>query len=66
MRAEFEQHSRSSPITGATTNAMAGGGFDLASWMAGTGAGAPNPTANDAAQAGSTGRDTSGTARRRG
>jgi hypothetical protein len=64
MRAEFEQHSRSSPITGATSNAMAGGGFDLASWMAGTGG--PNPTANDAAQAGSTGRDTSGPARRRG
>ncbi|KAI3297468.1 hypothetical protein DTO002I6_3220 [Penicillium roqueforti] len=64
MRAEFEQHSRSSPITGATTSAMAGGGFDLASWMAGTGA--PNPTASDVTQAGSTGRDTSGPARRRG
>lgn len=64
MRAEFEQHSRSSPITGATANAMGGGGgFDLASWMAGTGA--PSPTANDAAQAGSTGRDTSGPTRRR-
>ncbi|KAJ5603535.1 hypothetical protein N7537_006491 [Penicillium hordei] len=64
MRAEFEQHSRSSPITGATANAMTGGGFDLASWMAGTGA--PSPTANDASQAGSTGRDTSGPARKRG
>lgn len=64
MRAEFEQHSRSSPITGATTNAMAGGGFDLAGWMAGTSA--PNPTANAAAQAESTGRDTTGPARRRG
>ncbi|EKV13034.1 hypothetical protein PDIG_40580 [Penicillium digitatum PHI26] len=63
MRAEFEQHSRSSPITGATTNAMTGGGFDLASWMAGTGA--PSPAANDAAQGGSTGRDTSGSVRRR-
>ncbi|KAJ5482408.1 hypothetical protein N7475_001220 [Penicillium sp. IBT 31633x] len=64
MRAEFEQHSRSSPISGATTNAMAGGGFDLAGWMAGTGA--PNPAANIATQAGSTGRDTSGPTRRRG
>ncbi|KAJ5794424.1 hypothetical protein N7457_001023 [Penicillium paradoxum] len=63
MRAEFEQHSRSSPITGATTNAMAGGGFDLAGWMAGTGA--PNSTPNVASQAGSTGRETSGPARRR-
>ncbi|KAJ6035163.1 uncharacterized protein N7446_009922 [Penicillium canescens] len=64
MRAEFEQHSRSSPISGATNNAMAGGGFDLAGWMAGTSA---NPTANtDAAQSGATGRDTSGPARRRG
>lgn len=64
MRAEFEQHSRSSPITGATSNAMAGGGFDLAGWMAG--AGASNPTASDAAQGGSTGRDTSGSTRKRG
>jgi hypothetical protein len=64
MRAEFEQHSRSSPITGATNNAIAGGGFDLAGWMAGTGS--PSSTANTAAQAGSTGRDTSGTARKRG
>jgi hypothetical protein len=63
MRAEFEQHSRASPITGATSNAMAGGGFDLAGWMAGTGA--PSPAA-DVAQGGSTGRDTSGPARKRG
>ncbi|KAJ5495589.1 hypothetical protein N7539_000705 [Penicillium diatomitis] len=42
MRAEFEQQSRSSPLTGATNNAIAGGGFDLAGWMAGT---APSPMA---------------------
>ncbi|PYH42789.1 uncharacterized protein BP01DRAFT_359253 [Aspergillus saccharolyticus JOP 1030-1] len=39
MRAEFEKQSRSSPITGATRNAITGGGapgnFDLAGWMAG-------------------------------
>ncbi|KAJ5145614.1 uncharacterized protein N7515_000178 [Penicillium bovifimosum] len=64
MRAEFEQHSRASPITGATNNAIAGGGFDLAGWMAGTGS--PSPAVNAAGPAGSTGRDTSGTARRRG
>lgn len=63
MRAEFEQHSRSSPITGATSNAMAGGGFDLAGWMAGTSSG---PVADaDTARGGATGRDT-GAARRRG
>lgn len=64
MRAEFEQHSRASPISGATNNAMAGGGFDLAGWMAGT---SPGPMANaDAAPQGVTGRDSSATARRRG
>ena len=62
MRAEFEQHSRSSPITGATSSAMGGGGFDLAGWMAG----ASNPAASEATQGGSSGRDTSGPARRRG
>ncbi|KAJ5665581.1 uncharacterized protein N7477_008029 [Penicillium maclennaniae] len=63
MRAEFEQHSRSSPITGATSNAMAGGGFDLAGWMAGTSSG---PAADaDVARGDATGRDT-GAARRRG
>lgn len=64
MRAEFEQHSRSSPLTGATNNAMAGSGFDLAGWMAGT---SPSPMANaDAALGGATGRDAGGSARRRG
>lgn len=64
MRAEFEQHSRSSPLTGATGNAMAGGGFDLAGWMAGT---SRSPMANaDAAPGGATGRDAGGSARRRG
>ncbi|CAG8939175.1 unnamed protein product [Penicillium salamii] len=66
MRAEFEQHSRSSPITGATSNAMAGGGFDLAGWMAGTTAPSPAANANDAPQSGASGRDTSGSTRRRG
>jgi hypothetical protein len=64
MRAEFEQHSRSSPITGATNNAMAGGGFDLAGWMAGTSRGPMADT--DVARGGATGRDTGGTSRRRG
>ncbi|KAJ5576358.1 hypothetical protein N7535_003284 [Penicillium sp. DV-2018c] len=64
LRAEFEQHSRSSPITGATNNAIAGGGFDLAGWMAGTAS--PSSAVNAAAPAGSTARDTSGTARKRG
>ncbi|KAJ5709617.1 hypothetical protein N7493_009908 [Penicillium malachiteum] len=64
LRAEFEQHSRSSPLTGATSNAMAGGNFDLAGWMAGASSGS---TANtDAAQGGATGRDTGASARRRG
>ncbi|KAE8348341.1 hypothetical protein BDV28DRAFT_143734 [Aspergillus coremiiformis] len=39
MRAEFEKHSRASPISGATRSAMTGGGapgnFDFAGWMAG-------------------------------
>lgn len=64
MREEFEQHSRSSPISGATSNAMAGGGFDLAGWMAGTGA--SNSAASDAAQSSASGRDTTGSARKRG
>lgn len=64
MRAEFEQHSRASPLGGATGNAMAGGGFDLAGWMAGT---SPSPMANtEVATGGSTGRDVAGSARRRG
>ncbi|KAJ5105118.1 hypothetical protein NUU61_002465 [Penicillium alfredii] len=63
MRAEFEQHSRSSPITGATGNAMSGGGFDLAGWMAGT---ASSPVANaDGARGSTTGREAGGPARRR-
>lgn len=65
MRAEFEEHSRSSALTGATSNAMAGGGFDLAGWMAGT---SPGPMANTEAAPGgtTTGRETGTTARRRG
>lgn len=67
MRAEFEQQSRSSPITGATSNAMAGGGFDLAGWMAGTSSNpAANPAVNtDTASGGATGREASGPARKR-
>lgn len=65
MRAEFEQQSRASPLTGATTNAMTGGGFDLAGWMAGT---APNPMASaEGPREGATGRETTtGSARKRG
>ncbi|KAJ5653515.1 hypothetical protein N7490_000518 [Penicillium lividum] len=63
MRAEFEEHSRSSPLTGGANNALAGGGFDLAGWMAGT---SSSPMANaDAAPAGTTGRDTGAATRRR-
>lgn len=64
-RAEFEQQSRASPLTGATTNAMTGGGFDLAGWMAGTG---PSPMASaEGARDGATGRETApGSARKRG
>lgn len=36
MREEFEKQSRSGPISGSARNAMQGGGFDLAGWMAGT------------------------------
>lgn len=65
MRAEFEQQSRASPLTGATTNAMTGGGFDLAGWMAGT---SPSPMASAGeARDGATGRETTaGSARKRG
>ena len=59
LRAEFEQHSRSSPITGATNSAMTGGGFDLAGWMAGT---SPSPMANGEAPRGGA----TGSVRRRG
>ena len=66
MRAEFEKQSRSSPVSGATRNAMAGGGpgnFDLAGWMAGaTSAPAASP---DAASRGAANKD-SGSMRRRG
>lgn len=70
MRAEFEKQSRSSPISGATRNAMASGGggapgnFDLAGWMAGT---APRTAGADApASPGlSTGRDGGDATRRR-
>lgn len=65
IRAEFEQQSRASPLTGATTNAMTGGSFDLAGWMAGT---SPSPMAGaEGARDGATGRDpTTGSARKRG
>ena len=67
MRAEFEEHSRSSTLTGATNNAIAGSGFDLAGWMAGTSSNpGANPVANAEAGSGAaTGRE-SGAARRRG
>ncbi|KAJ6000112.1 hypothetical protein N7481_000521 [Penicillium waksmanii] len=68
MRAEFEEQQRSSPISGASS-AMAGGGFDLAGWMAGT-TSKPSPAANAegsgaGAGAGATGRESGGSARRR-
>lgn len=63
MRAEFEEQQRSSPISGASS-AMAGGGFDLAGWMAGAQA-KPSPAeSSGAGAAGATGRD-GGSARRR-
>ncbi|PYH79625.1 hypothetical protein BO82DRAFT_263601, partial [Aspergillus uvarum CBS 121591] len=66
MRAEFEKQSRSSPITGATRSAMAGGGapgnFDLAGWMAGA---TPRP-APGADEVAASGRDSGGASRRRG
>lgn len=36
MREEFEKQSRSGPVSGSARNAIQGGGFDLAGWMAGT------------------------------
>ncbi|CAI7659351.1 unnamed protein product [Penicillium pancosmium] len=63
MRAEFEQQQRSSPISGASS-AMAGGGFDLAGWMAGT-TPKPSPAANAEGSGGATGRESGGSARRR-
>lgn len=63
MRAEFEQQQRSSPISGASS-AMAGGGFDLAGWMAGT-TPKPSPAANAEGNGGATGRESGGSARRR-
>ncbi|RAL07314.1 uncharacterized protein BO97DRAFT_409116 [Aspergillus homomorphus CBS 101889] len=66
MRAEFEKQSRSSPITGATRNAMTGGAasgkFDLAGWMAGA---TPRPAPGTEGVAAS-GRDTGVASRRRG
>ncbi|KAB8072838.1 hypothetical protein BDV29DRAFT_146448 [Aspergillus leporis] len=68
MRAEFEKHSRASPISGATRSAMTGGGapgnFDLAGWMAGA---HPKPAGSEpaASQGAATGRE-SGNVRRRG
>ncbi|KAB8214291.1 hypothetical protein BDV33DRAFT_36968 [Aspergillus novoparasiticus] len=68
MRAEFEKHSRASPISGATRSAMAGGGapgnFDFAGWMAGA---HPRPAGPEPAalQGVATGRE-GGNVRRRG
>lgn len=70
MRAEFEKQSRTSPISGATRNAMAGGGgpgnFDLAGWMAGATPRQATGTDSGAARGTATGRETGGTTRRRG
>ncbi|GAB1202225.1 hypothetical protein APSETT445_000836 [Aspergillus pseudonomiae] len=68
MRAEFEKHSRASPISGATRSAITGGGapgnFDFAGWMAGA---HPKPAGSEPAglQGVATGRE-GGNARRRG
>ncbi|KAE8147940.1 hypothetical protein BDV25DRAFT_25142 [Aspergillus avenaceus] len=67
MRAEFEKHSRASPISGATRSAMAGGGapgnFDFAGWMAGA---QPRPAGSESpvSQGATTGRE-GGSARKR-
>lgn len=71
MREEFEKQTRSAPMSGATRNAMTGGGgpggFDLASWMAGA-SNRPAPGAGKAAGAGgaATGRESGSATRRRG
>ncbi|KAE8134893.1 hypothetical protein BDV38DRAFT_148665 [Aspergillus pseudotamarii] len=68
MRAEFEKHSRASPISGATRSAMTGGSapgnFDFAGWMAGA---HPRPAGPEPAalQGVATGRE-GGNVRRRG
>ncbi|KAF5867218.1 hypothetical protein ETB97_004139 [Aspergillus alliaceus] len=68
MRAEFEKHSRASPISGATRSAMTGGGapgnFDFAGWMAGA---HPRPASSEpvASQGTATGRE-GGNVRKRG
>lgn len=49
MREEFEKQSRSGPISGSARNAIQGGGFDLAGWMAGT----AQPGPGEDSQAGS-------------
>lgn len=70
LRAEFEKHSRTSPISGATRNAMQGGGggpgnFDLAGWMAGASPG-PIASAEAASEGAATERESGGATRRRG
>lgn len=69
LRAEFDKHSRSSPISGATRSAMQGsggpGGFDLAGWMAGASPG-PVASAEAASEGAATGREGGGATRRRG
>src|SRR5699024_7187035 len=70
LRAEVEKPSRTSPISGATRNAMQGGGggpgsFDLAGWMAGTSPG-PIASADAASEGAATGRESGGATRRRG
>ncbi|KAI9933361.1 hypothetical protein ASPWEDRAFT_53134 [Aspergillus wentii DTO 134E9] len=69
FREEFEKQSRSSPISGASRQAMGGGGaanFDLAGWMAGTAAPGPVASADAPAQSAASGRESSGATRRRG
>ncbi|KAJ5908014.1 hypothetical protein N7495_000696 [Penicillium taxi] len=63
LKAEFEQHSRTSTV-GSAQNALTGNGFDLAGWMAGS---TSSPTAKvEEAPGGTTGRDITASARKRG
>lgn len=70
MRAEFEKQSRSSPLSNAGRNALAGGpgpgaNFDLAGWMAGATSG-PTASGDSVSRGAATGREAGGAARRRG
>jgi hypothetical protein len=65
MRAEFEKQSRSGPLSNAGRSALAGGGPDLAGWMAGASS-SLGVGADSASKGTTTGRETGGSGRRRG